>query len=116
MSEWKEEDLNCCINREIIKESGKLHSFEMKLITTWLNIGGLGQEGPTLRKYCARLSIQQIEVYCKDTQIHGMSPVIHLTQSITDECDDMIKQDLVDDLFFLNWTPMLYYGKSTTNE
>ena len=91
MSEWKEEDLNCCI-REIIKESGKLHSFEMKLVTTWLNIGGLGQAGPTLCKHCARLSTLQIEVYCKDTQIHGMSPVVHLTQSNTGECDNMIKK------------------------
>ena len=98
MSKWKEEDLNYCISK-VIRESGKLHSFEIKLTTIWLNIGGMGQKGPVLRKHCARLSTQQIEVYCKDTQIHGMSPVVHLTQSITGECDNMIKKDLVDDLF-----------------
>ena len=98
MSEWKEEDWNCCIS-EVIKELGKRHSFKIKLTTTLMNIEKMGQEGPTLRKDCDRLKTQQIDVYCKDTKIPGTSPVVQLTHSITDECYDMIKQELIDDLF-----------------
>ena len=64
-----------------------------------MNIGELGQEGPTLHKHCARLRIQQIEMYCKDTKIPGMSSVVQLTQSVTGECNNMTKQKLKDDLF-----------------
>ena len=98
MSKWKEEDLNCCII-EVIKEPGKLHSFKIKLITTWLNIGGMGQDGSILCKHCARLKAQQIDMYCKDTRMPGISPVVQLTQSITGECDDMIKQELMNELY-----------------
>jgi hypothetical protein len=87
-----------CINN-VIKESGKPSLFEIKLTTTWLTIGGSGEEGSTLSKHQARLNTQQVDVYCKETKIHGMKPVAQVTQSITDERDKMIKQELMDDLY-----------------
>jgi hypothetical protein len=64
-----------------------------------MNIGGLGTKGSTLHKHCARLNTQQIDVYCKETRIPGMKPVVQVTQSITDECNKMIKQELMDNLY-----------------
>ena len=111
MCEWKEEDWSLHINN-VIKEAGKLSSFEIKLTTTWLNIGGLGEEGSILRKHYTRLNTQQADVYCNETKLPGMKQVSQLAQSITDKCDKMIKQELLNDLY-LNKTSQLQTIKKT---